>query len=149
MEAWRGAARAEARGSRCSHAVALSERLLILAILTRLFLLVSPRAVSAATETRFSLSHEWVRKEASGEYTVGITDYAQVRPAWTERTTDEHPCLQQMVGLFAHRQHPLSIYLCPKHQLGDVVYVELPEVGAHFDMEGKPINQPINRSSGD
>jgi hypothetical protein len=29
-------------------------------------------------ETRYSQSHEWVRKEDDNTYTVGITDFAQV-----------------------------------------------------------------------
>lgn len=47
------------------------------------------------TTTRFTEDHEWVRLEADGSATVGITDHAQ-------------------------------------DALGDVVYVELPEVGASF-----------------
>lgn len=45
------------------------------------------------TELRFASSHEWVRKEEDGSYTVGITEHAQ-------------------------------------ELLGDMVFVELPEVGA-------------------
>jgi len=47
------------------------------------------------TTTRYTEDHEWVRLEADGSATVGITDHAQ-------------------------------------DALGDVVYVELPEVGASF-----------------
>ena len=43
-------------------------------------------------ELRYTASHEWVRKEADGSVTIGITDFAQ-------------------------------------EALGDVVFVELPEVG--------------------
>jgi glycine cleavage system H protein len=43
-------------------------------------------------ELQYTRSHEWVRSETNGTYTVGITDHAQ-------------------------------------HLLGDIVYVELPEVG--------------------
>jgi len=43
---------------------------------------------------RYTQSHEWVRREADGSCTVGITDHAQ-------------------------------------HALGDVVFVETPEVGRH------------------
>lgn len=44
-------------------------------------------------ELKYTTSHEWVREEDDGTYTVGITDHAQ-------------------------------------EQLGDLVFVELPEVGA-------------------
>src|SRR5688500_12151840 len=43
------------------------------------------------TELKYTRTHEWVRQEADGNYTVGITDHAQ-------------------------------------HLLGDIVYVELPEL---------------------
>ena len=43
------------------------------------------------TELKYTRTHEWVRQEADGTYTVGITDHAQ-------------------------------------HLLGDIVYVELPEI---------------------
>lgn len=46
------------------------------------------------TTLRFTPDHEWLRLEASGEVTVGVTDYAQ-------------------------------------EALGDVVYVQLPELGRH------------------
>lgn len=45
--------------------------------------------------TRYTPDHEWIRLEADGSATVGITDHAQ-------------------------------------DALGDIVYVELPAVGAHF-----------------
>ncbi len=45
------------------------------------------------SELRYTKDHEWVRKEADGTATVGITEYAQ-------------------------------------HALGDIVFVELPAVGA-------------------
>ncbi|MGI2257886.1 glycine cleavage system protein GcvH [Shewanella sp. GXUN23E] len=44
------------------------------------------------TELKYASSHEWVRKESDGSYTVGITEHAQ-------------------------------------ELLGDMVFVELPEVG--------------------
>lgn len=44
------------------------------------------------TELRYASSHEWIRKEEDGSYTVGITEHAQ-------------------------------------ELLGDMVFVELPEVG--------------------
>lgn len=47
---------------------------------------------------KYTSSHEWLRLEADGSVTVGITDHAQ-------------------------------------EALGDLVFVELPEVGAHFDAE--------------
>ena len=47
---------------------------------------------------KYATSHEWVRLEADGSVTVGISDHAQ-------------------------------------EALGDLVFVELPEVGAHFDAE--------------
>ncbi len=47
---------------------------------------------------KYTNSHEWLRLEADGTVTVGITDHAQ-------------------------------------EALGDLVFVELPEVGAHFDAE--------------
>jgi len=47
-------------------------------------------------ELRYAASHEWVRLEADGSVTVGISDHAQ-------------------------------------EALGDVVYVELPEVGASLN----------------
>ncbi len=43
------------------------------------------------TELKYTRTHEWVRQEADGTYTIGITDHAQ-------------------------------------HLLGDIVYVELPEI---------------------
>lgn len=46
-------------------------------------------------ELKYRDSHEWVRKEADGTYTVGITEHAQ-------------------------------------ELLGDMVFVDLPEVGATF-----------------
>jgi glycine cleavage system H protein len=45
--------------------------------------------------TRYTQDHEWLRSEADGTVTVGITDFAQ-------------------------------------GQLGDIVFVQLPEVGASF-----------------
>jgi glycine cleavage system H protein len=47
------------------------------------------------TTTRYTQDHEWLRIEADGLVTVGITDFAQ-------------------------------------SQLGDIVYVQLPEVGAEL-----------------
>jgi len=49
-------------------------------------------------ELKYVESHEWLRKEEDGSYTVGITDFAQ-------------------------------------EQLGDVVFVELPEEGAEVAIE--------------
>ena len=46
-------------------------------------------------DLKYASTHEWVRMEADGTATVGITDHAQ-------------------------------------EQLGDLVFVELPEVGAHY-----------------
>lgn len=43
------------------------------------------------TELKYTRTHEWVKQEADGTYTIGITDHAQ-------------------------------------HLLGDIVYVELPEI---------------------
>ena len=48
--------------------------------------------MNVPAELRYTASHEWVRKEADGSVTIGITDFAQ-------------------------------------EALGDVVFVELPEVG--------------------
>ncbi len=45
---------------------------------------------------QYTQEHEWLRVEADGSVTLGITDYAQ-------------------------------------EQLGDIVFVELPEVGSHLD----------------
>lgn len=47
-------------------------------------------------DLKYTESHEWLRLEADGTVTVGITDHAQ-------------------------------------EALGDLVFVELPAVGAHFD----------------
>ena len=47
-------------------------------------------------ELKYSKEHEWLRKEADGSYTVGITEHAQ-------------------------------------ELLGDMVFVDLPEVGATVD----------------
>lgn len=47
------------------------------------------------TELKYTPSHEWLRREADGTLTVGITDHAQAA-------------------------------------LGDLVFIELPDVGAHF-----------------
>lgn len=49
-------------------------------------------------ELKYVTSHEWIRDEGNGVYTVGITDFAQ-------------------------------------EQLGDVVFVELPEVGSEVNRE--------------
>ncbi|WP_430459969.1 glycine cleavage system protein GcvH [Thalassolituus sp. LLYu03] len=49
-------------------------------------------------ELKYVTSHEWIRVEADGTVTIGITDFAQA-------------------------------------QLGDVVFVELPEVGADVEAE--------------
>lgn len=48
-----------------------------------------------ANDVRYTKDHEWLRREADGTFTVGITDFAQ-------------------------------------QQLGDVVFVQLPDVGAKF-----------------
>ena len=48
--------------------------------------------------TRYTQDHEWLKSEADGTVTVGITDYAQ-------------------------------------GQLGDIVFVELPQVGEHITMK--------------
>jgi glycine cleavage system H protein len=50
------------------------------------------------TELKYVESHEWLRKEADGTITVGITDFAQAA-------------------------------------LGDVVFVELPEVGTEVEAD--------------
>ncbi len=50
------------------------------------------------TDLKYSTSHQWIRAEADGTFTVGITDFAQ-------------------------------------QQLGDVVFVELPENGADVGAE--------------
>ena len=52
------------------------------------------------TELKYVASHEWIRTEADGTVTIGITDFAQ-------------------------------------EQLGDVVFVELPEVDAEFDADAE------------
>ena len=49
-------------------------------------------------DLKYVASHEWIRVEADGTVTIGITDFAQ-------------------------------------ESLGDVVFVEVPEVGAEFDAE--------------
>jgi len=49
-------------------------------------------------ELKYVTSHEWIRLEADGTVTIGITDFAQA-------------------------------------QLGDVVFVELPEVGTEVEAE--------------
>lgn len=49
-------------------------------------------------ELKYVTSHEWIRLEADGTVTIGITDFAQA-------------------------------------QLGDVVFVELPEVGSDVEAE--------------
>ena len=49
-------------------------------------------------ELKYTASHEWLRLEADGTVTVGITDHAQ-------------------------------------EALGDLVFVELPEVGAHLEAD--------------
>lgn len=49
------------------------------------------------TDLKFATSHEWVRLEGDGIYSVGITDHAQ-------------------------------------HLLGDMVFVELPEIGARVSV---------------
>ena len=54
--------------------------------------------MSTPNDLRYTASHEWVRVEADGTLTIGITDHAQ-------------------------------------EALGDLVFVELPEVGAHYAAE--------------
>ncbi len=54
--------------------------------------------MSTPNDLRYTASHEWIRVEADGTLTIGITDHAQ-------------------------------------EALGDLVFVELPEVGAHYDAE--------------
>lgn len=49
-------------------------------------------------DLKYTPSHEWLRREADGTLTVGITDHAQ-------------------------------------EALGDLVYIELPAIGAHFAAE--------------
>jgi glycine cleavage system H protein len=51
------------------------------------------------TDRRYAKSHEWIKDEGDGSFTVGITDHAQ-------------------------------------ELLGDLVFVELPEVGATLDAGG-------------
>ena len=51
-------------------------------------------------ELKYTASHEWVRVEADGSVTVGITDHAQ-------------------------------------EALGDIVFIELPKIGAHFAAEAE------------
>ena len=51
------------------------------------------------TDLKYTESHEWVRREADGSLTVGITEYAQ-------------------------------------DALGDIVFVELPQVGKAFSAGG-------------
>ena len=52
--------------------------------------------VDCPAELRYTESHEWIRKESEGIFTIGITDHAQ-------------------------------------EQLGDLVFIELPEIGTHVD----------------
>jgi glycine cleavage system H protein len=54
--------------------------------------------MNVPAELKYTASHEWVRKEADGAVTIGITDFAQ-------------------------------------EALGDVVFVELPEVGRKLAAE--------------
>lgn len=54
--------------------------------------------MNVPAELKYTASHEWVRKEADGTVTIGITDFAQ-------------------------------------EALGDVVFVELPEVGRKLAAE--------------
>ena len=54
--------------------------------------------MNVPAELKYTASHEWVRKEADGTLTIGITDFAQ-------------------------------------EALGDVVFVELPEVGRKLAAE--------------
>ncbi len=51
--------------------------------------------MNVPTELKYAKSHEWVKSEADGTVTIGITDHAQ-------------------------------------DLLGDLVFIELPEVGKHF-----------------
>lgn len=51
-------------------------------------------------DLKYVESHEWIRQEADGSVTIGITDYAQ-------------------------------------EQLGDVVFVELPEVGTEYEADAE------------
>ncbi|MBM95321.1 MAG: glycine cleavage system protein H [Oceanospirillaceae bacterium] len=51
-------------------------------------------------DLKYVASHEWIRTEADGTVTIGITDFAQ-------------------------------------EQLGDVVFVELPEADAEFDADAE------------
>ena len=54
--------------------------------------------MNVPADLKYTVSHEWVRKEADGTVTIGITDFAQ-------------------------------------EALGDVVFVELPEVGRKLAAE--------------
>lgn len=54
--------------------------------------------MNVPAELKYTASHEWVRKEADGSVTIGITDFAQ-------------------------------------EALGDVVFVELPEIGRKLAAE--------------
>ncbi len=54
--------------------------------------------MNVPAELKYTASHEWVRKEADGTVTIGITDFAQ-------------------------------------EALGDVVFVELPEIGRKIAAE--------------
>lgn len=54
--------------------------------------------MSIPANLRYTASHEWIRVEADGSLTIGVTDHAQ-------------------------------------EALGDLVFVELPEIGAHYAAE--------------
>lgn len=59
-------------------------------------------------ELKYSKEHEWLRKEADGTYTVGITEHAQ-------------------------------------ELLGDMVFVDLPEVGTTVGEEDRAVAESVKR----
>ena len=82
-------------------------------------------SIAVPTDRKYAESHEWCMPGSGGEVTVGITEFAQVRG---------QPPLASSISPPARPRAP-----CPRpeawvaraqSELGDVVYVELPEVGA-------------------
>lgn len=69
-------------------------------------------------DLKYASSHEWA-KSSGGVATVGISDHAQVC-AYSIRYSNKAFCVADTRNLLAELQG----------ELGDVVYVELPEVGS-------------------
>lgn len=78
--------------------------------------------IAVAEGLRYAKSHEYV-KPGGSTVTVGISDFAQVRSP----RAGPPGCAARQPSHTPTTRPPAS---CPQSELGDVVYVELPEVGS-------------------